>query len=114
MLLYQYSILSCLAYASLSTCAYVRFEVDLTQEVRAPDGQSRNVILTNGQLPGPQLNLNFGDDVEVSKKLESVAVFELTQPQFIVNNNLPYVTAIHFHGIEYVENKLSRQFIGKG
>ena len=58
-----------LAYAPLSLCAHVYFEINLTWEVRAPDGQSRYVILSNGQLPGPQLNLNYGDDVEVSHLL---------------------------------------------
>ena len=58
-----------LAYVPLSFCAHVSFEITLTWEVRAPDGQSRYVILTNGQLPGPQLNLDYGDDVEVSRLL---------------------------------------------
>lgn len=55
-----------LAYVPFSLCAQVFFEINLTWEVRAPDGQSRYVILSNGQLPGPQLNLDYGDDVEVS------------------------------------------------
>ena len=60
-----------LAYTPLSLCAHVLFELNLTWEVRAPDGQSRYVILSNGQFPGPQLNLNYGDDVEVSRFLQS-------------------------------------------
>ena len=57
------------AFAPLSLCAHVFFELDLTWEVRAPDGQPRYVILSNGKFPGPQLNLNYGDDVEVSNLL---------------------------------------------
>ena len=45
--------------------AKVDFEVDLTWEIRAPDGQQRYVILTNGHFPGPPLLLNQGDDVKV-------------------------------------------------
>lgn len=55
-----------LAYVQLSLCAHVFFEINLTWEVRAPDGQPRYVVLSNGHFPGPQLNLDYGDDVEVS------------------------------------------------
>ena len=66
MFLYStFSALCLLAYTPLSLCAHVLFDLNLTWEVRAPDGQSRYVILSNGQFPGPQLNLNYGDDVEV-------------------------------------------------
>ena len=58
-----------LAYVPLSLCAHVFFEINLTWEVRAPDGQPRYVVLSNGQFPGPQLNLDYGDDVEVSHYL---------------------------------------------
>ncbi len=60
-----------LAYVPLSLCAHVFFEITLTWEIKAPDGQSRYVILSNGQFPGPQLNLDYGDDVEVSHLLQS-------------------------------------------
>ena len=46
-------------------CAQVKFAVDLTWELGAPDGQTRYMILVNGQFPGPQLTLDQGDDVEV-------------------------------------------------
>ena len=55
-----------LAYVPLSFGAHVFFEIDLTWETKAPDGQPRNVILSNGQFPGPRLELDYGDDVEVS------------------------------------------------
>ena len=72
MFLYSTSFALCLlAYTPLSLCAHVLFDLNLTWEVRAPDGQSRYVILSNGQFPGPQLNLSYGDDVEVSRLLSS-------------------------------------------
>jgi FtsP/CotA-like multicopper oxidase with cupredoxin domain len=60
-----------------------RFEVELTWQTGAPDGVPRKMIFTNGQFPGPQLNLVEGDKVE-----------------FVVKNSLPFETSIHFHGIE--------------
>lgn len=63
--------------------ATVLFPVTLTWAKGAPDGFERDMIFVNGQMPGPTLNLDQGDDVE-----------------FIVTNFLPYSTTIHFHGIE--------------
>jgi FtsP/CotA-like multicopper oxidase with cupredoxin domain len=61
----------------------VPFTIDLTWGPTDPSkGISRNAILTNGSLPGPPLKLKVGDCVD-----------------FTVNNNLPNVTGIHFHGI---------------
>lgn len=51
--------------ATLSVCRSVRFEIDLTWQTHAPDGNPREMILMNGQFPGPQLNLQYGDRVEV-------------------------------------------------
>lgn len=90
-----------LVYAPLSLCAHVFFEINLTWEIRAPDGQPRYVILSNGQLPGPQLNLNYGDDVEVSHLLPPFR-YRADCSQFVVHNNLPFDSTVHFHGIEYV------------
>lgn len=59
-----------------------RFELTLTWEDWAPAGASRKMILTNGQLPGPAMELCQGDDVEV-----------------MVVNNLPWGTTVHFHGV---------------
>lgn len=73
-------------WASLSSVvlgATVTFPVKLTWEKGAPDGFERDMIYMNGQFPGPPLIVNEGDDVE-----------------FIVENQLPNVTSIHFHGIE--------------
>ena len=62
-----------------------KFSITLTWETADIVGATnpRNVILMNGTLPGPTLNLNVGDNV-----------------QFEVHNKLPFSTTIHFHGIE--------------
>ena len=72
-----------LAAATRSLCANVHFEINLTWKEGAPDGQTRELIYVNGQFPGPQLTLDYGDNVEV-----------------VVCNHLPFDTSIHFHGIE--------------
>lgn len=61
----------------------VFFNVSLTWEEREVAGISRKLILTNGQFPAPTLSLKQGDDVE-----------------FLVNNDLPFNTTIHFHGTD--------------
>lgn len=62
-----------------------KFTITLTWEPHDVVGAAtpRNMILMNGQFPGPALDLNVGDKVE-----------------FLVHNKLPFATTIHFHGIE--------------
>ncbi|KAJ9298682.1 hypothetical protein DTO271G3_3649 [Paecilomyces variotii] len=62
---------------------HVPFELNLTWEVGAPDGNPREMVFMNGQFPGPELRIDEGDNVE-----------------FIVHNHMPFNTSIHFHGIE--------------
>lgn len=103
-----------LAYVPLSLCAHVFFEINLTWETRAPDGQPRNVILINGQFPGPQLNLDYGDDVEVGPSFQSQPqLHRIDCDQFVVHNNLPFDSTVHFHGIEYVGKKSTRRTAGR-
>jgi FtsP/CotA-like multicopper oxidase with cupredoxin domain len=45
-----------------------RFELDVTWEVKAPDGYSRPQILINGKSPGPTIRVTQGDSVEASKQ----------------------------------------------
>ncbi|KAL4941374.1 hypothetical protein BDV06DRAFT_229759 [Aspergillus oleicola] len=66
-----------------ATGTTVSFQVNLTWEDWQPAGISRKMILSNSQFPAPSLNLKQGDDVE-----------------FLVNNDMPFSTTIHFHGIE--------------
>ena len=60
-----HTLFSLVLYASSSFCSLVPFDVDLTWESKAPDGNARQMILTNGQFPGPTLELDYGDEVEV-------------------------------------------------
>lgn len=43
----------------------VIFAITLTWQKGAPDGFERDMIFTNGQYPGPTLNIQEGDNVEV-------------------------------------------------
>ncbi|KAL4818619.1 multicopper oxidase-domain-containing protein [Aspergillus spinulosporus] len=61
----------------------VSFQVNLTWDDYLPAGIPRKMILANGQFPAPALRLKQGDDVE-----------------FLVNNEMPFPTTVHFHGIE--------------
>ncbi|KAI1628778.1 laccase TilA [Exophiala viscosa] len=66
-----------------NTSSTVQFEVTLTWEDYSPNGGTpRKMILTNGTFPGPPLKAQVGDCVE-----------------FLVHNQLPDETTIHFHGI---------------
>ena len=67
LLLNFHTVFSFILLTSFSSCSLVRFDVDLTWETRAPDGNPRQTILTNGQFPGPALELDYGDEVEVEK-----------------------------------------------
>ncbi len=58
------------------------FDITLTWEKYTnADGFEREMILSNGQFPGPLMELNQGDDVVV-----------------VVHNKLPFNTTMHFHG----------------
>lgn len=57
------------------------FDFVVTYEPYAPDGFSRNMLLVNGQYPGPVLEVDQDDWVVVR-----------------VHNKSPYNTTIHFHG----------------
>ncbi|GKT49756.1 laccase abr2 [Colletotrichum spaethianum] len=66
------------------------FELTLTWEKHAPDGFEKDMILTNGQFPGPVLEMDYGDDVEVT-----------------VHNKMPFNTTVHYHGIEMLQTPWS-------
>lgn len=54
----------------------------ITWEPYAPDGFSRQMLLVNGQSPGPVLEANQDDWVVID-----------------VYNDSPFNTSIHFHGM---------------
>lgn len=57
------------------------FYLTATWETRAPDGNARDMFLINDQFPGPKLEINQGEDVEI-----------------YYQNDSPFNTTIHFHG----------------
>lgn len=68
-----------------ASCKVVQFELNLTWEEKEVAGFTRKAIATNGQIPGPALRIQQGDDVEV-----------------LVNNSMPFGTTIHFHGRSFL------------
>ncbi|KAH7029094.1 multicopper oxidase [Microdochium trichocladiopsis] len=59
------------------------FTFIITWQQGAPDGFQRDMFLINGQFPGPLLEVNQGDNVVVN-----------------VQNNSPFNTTLHHHGID--------------
>ncbi|KAK1589870.1 multicopper oxidase [Colletotrichum navitas] len=66
------------------------FELNLTWETASPDGFARKMILINGQFTGPRIEATEGDDITIK-----------------VQNNLPYSTTVHYHGIEQLDTPWS-------
>ncbi|TLD34298.1 hypothetical protein PspLS_01549 [Pyricularia sp. CBS 133598] len=60
-----------------------RFEYTITWEKGSPDGFEREMAFINGKFPGPVIEANQGDNLEI-----------------VVNNKMPFNTTIHWHGIE--------------
>ncbi|KAJ4371150.1 hypothetical protein N0V83_004366 [Neocucurbitaria cava] len=58
------------------------FKLELTWGKGSPDGYERDMIFINGQYPGPLLEIQEDDWVEIE-----------------VINHLPFNTSIHYHGI---------------
>lgn len=57
------------------------FELEITWDNYAPLNIDRNMLLVNGQTPGPELVFDQDDDITVH-----------------VINNSPFNTTVHFHG----------------
>ncbi|KAK9437292.1 laccase [Metarhizium brunneum] len=66
----------------LSWAAKVEKTLRFTWEKGAPNGQSREMIYTNGQFPGPSLLLDEDDDVEIT-----------------VHNDMNRNVTVHWHGL---------------
>jgi FtsP/CotA-like multicopper oxidase with cupredoxin domain len=72
---------------SVATCTFAaisKFTLELTWGRGAPDGHERPMIFINGEYPGPLLEIQQDDWVEVE-----------------VRNSLPFDTSIHFHGTDH-------------
>ena len=63
----------------------VYYDWTITREPLAPDGFSKDVLLINGQFPGPTLEANWGDTISVTVHNRIVGPEE--------------GTGIHFHGL---------------
>ncbi|KAL5339745.1 laccase-1 [Aspergillus crustosus] len=75
----------------LSTAKLVQEVLELSWDYGAPNGgEPRQMVLTNGGYPGPDLIWDEGDDIEV-----------------LVVNNLPFNTTVHWHGLEMRESPWS-------
>ncbi|KOS38955.1 hypothetical protein ACN38_g10218 [Penicillium nordicum] len=79
----SYAIWLALCYFVSHSNAILRtYNLTVHNDVKAPDGVSREVFLINGQLPGPLIEADEGDDLEI-----------------FVKNDLPVDTSLHWHGI---------------
>jgi hypothetical protein len=70
-----------LASAVVASAGSCHFKLELTWGKGSPDGFERDMIFINGQYPGPVLDIQQDDWVEID-----------------VVNNLPFNTSIHAHG----------------
>ena len=70
----------CIASSSLATKTK-HFKLELTWKKGAPDGFERDMIYINDQFPGPLLEIDQGQWVEIE-----------------VCNLLPFNSTIHWHG----------------
>ncbi|KAK5290638.1 hypothetical protein LTR16_002435 [Cryomyces antarcticus] len=82
-----------LLWSGSSNAALRSYNFTIHQRSKAPDGVSRDVYLINGQQPGPQIEVDEGDDVEV-----------------FVKNELPVKTTIHWHARDTRDGRRSWSF----
>merc|ERR1711964_579987 len=71
-----------LLWAQSSKAALRTYNFTIHSGTRAPDGVSREVYLINDQQPGPLIEIDEGDELEV-----------------FVKNDLPVESTIHWHGL---------------
>ncbi|KAH7348022.1 multicopper oxidase-domain-containing protein [Pyrenochaeta sp. MPI-SDFR-AT-0127] len=71
-----------LSLAAVTLAGSCHFKLELTWGKGSPDGFERDMIFVNGQYPGPLLEIEQDDWVEIE-----------------VVNHLPFNTSIHYHGI---------------
>ncbi|KAJ1555239.1 hypothetical protein HK405_002917, partial [Cladochytrium tenue] len=64
------------------------YSLTLTRATMAPDGVKRPVMVINGQIPGPTISADWGDEVEVH----------------VTNSLGNNGTSIHFHGLRQYYN----------
>ncbi|KAF1931350.1 multicopper oxidase [Didymella exigua CBS 183.55] len=72
----------CLSLAAVALAGHGHFKLELTWGPGSPDGYTRDMIFINGQYPGPLLELQQDDWIEIE-----------------VVNSMSFNSSIHFHGI---------------
>lgn len=75
----------CFSLAAVTLASQCNFKLELTVGRGSPDGYERDMIFINGQYPGPLLEINQDDWVEIE-----------------VVNNMPFNSSIHYHGQSYI------------
>jgi FtsP/CotA-like multicopper oxidase with cupredoxin domain len=81
-LMLSFYIALCLSFPINTLADTSHFRLELTWGKGAPDGHERDMIFTNGQYPGPLLDIQQDDWVEIE-----------------VVNLMPFSTTIHAHGM---------------
>jgi FtsP/CotA-like multicopper oxidase with cupredoxin domain len=76
---------SFLFFAAVTFAGQCHFKLELTFGPGSPDGFDRDMIFINGQFPGPLLEIQQDDWVEIE-----------------VLNSMPFDSSIHYHGKSYV------------
>ncbi|PYI00346.1 hypothetical protein BO78DRAFT_355831 [Aspergillus sclerotiicarbonarius CBS 121057] len=76
------AVLNIICLASYTNAALRTYNLTVHSGVRAPDGFGREVYLINGLQPGPLIEADEGDSLEI-----------------FVKNKLPVDTSLHWHGI---------------
>ena len=71
----------CLFLAAVTSAGRCHFKLELTFGRGSPDGFDRDMIFINGQFPGPLLEIQQDDWVEIE-----------------VLNSMPFNSSIHYHG----------------
>lgn len=72
-----------------------KFEYTITWEKGSPDGFEREMAFINGRFPGPVIEANQGDNIEI-----------------VVTNQMPFNTTIHWHGTYAPSSDVGHVLIG--
>ncbi|RFU25815.1 hypothetical protein B7463_g10521, partial [Scytalidium lignicola] len=73
------------------------YDFTIKREKKAPDGYLKNVLVINGQFPGPLIEANWGDTIQVTVHNQIA--------------NPPEGTALHWHGILQKSSHFTYSFI---
>lgn len=71
----------CFSFVVIAIAGQFHFKLELTFKPGSPDGYERDMIFINGQYPGPLLEIQQDDWVEIE-----------------VLNSMPFNSSIHYHG----------------